>query len=256
VATGVKGPAFNVNTSTLGDAQPAKPETSTSYEAGFKSQFLDRRITANLSLYSSTFKNFQTQGSLFLPGSVLGTIVLLNAGKLVTQGFEAEISAAVTDSTYLSVNATYIDATFKEFSNAQCYPGQAIIAPGTCINNSQDLSGSRLPNSPKWSFNVFAKQEIGVPGTPWRGFGTLDYSWRGSIQWNVTGSPYGIEPSYGLLGASLGVHNEKGTVSAKLYGKNLTSQFHTSGISVSDQVTMFLPPDYQRIFGVDVSVRF
>jgi hypothetical protein len=45
-------------------------------------------------------------------------------------------------------------------------------------------------------------------------------------------------------------------VSAKVYGKNLTDQFHTSGISVGEQVTMFLPPDYRRIFGVDVNVRF
>jgi hypothetical protein len=94
-----------------------------------------------------------------------------------------------------------------------------------------------------------------LPGTSWRGYITGDYSWRSSVQWHNLDSPYGVEPSYGLLGASLGVRSENDRVNFKLYGKNLTDKFHTSGIAVGEQVTHFLPPDYRRVIGIDATFR-
>jgi iron complex outermembrane receptor protein len=256
VATGFKGPGFNVNTNVLGDAQPVRPETSLSYEAGVKSQFLDRRLTLNLNLYHSVFEDFQTQGGLSVPGNPTNRIILLNAEELVTQGFEAEMAASLGASTEVSMNATYIDATFKQFTNAPCYAGQALLAPGSCVGNVQNLSGARLPNTPKWGFNVFAKQDFAVPGIAWRGLATLDYGWRSSVQWNALGSPDGIEDAYGLLGASLGFRNDNDRIHVKVYGKNLTDKFHTSGIVVDNQITHFLPPDYRRFLGFDALIRF
>lgn len=254
-ATGFKGPGFNVNIAAIGDSQPVRPETSLSYEAGMKSQFLNRRVTLNLNAFLTTFEDFQTQGGLIEPSNPNARIVLLNAGKLKTQGFEAEFAALVGESLELGGNAAYIDATYDEFANAQCYPGQPQGA-GQCVGTVQDLSAARLPNSPRWSFNVFSKYQFPVPGTSWHGFATLDYGWHDSIQWNALGSPLGIEPSYGLLGASIGMRTQNDHVSVKLYGKNLTDQFHTSGIVVGNVVTHFLPPDYRRIVGIDVSFSY
>jgi iron complex outermembrane receptor protein len=257
VATGYKGPGFNVNTSVLGDSQHVEPETSTSYEAGMKSQFADRKVTLNLNVYRSRFEDFQTQGGIFPNGPNLpGQIVLLNAEALVTRGFEAEITAAARESTELSLRTSYIDGTFERFTNAPCYPGQAVTAPGTCAGNVQDLSGTRLPNTPKWTVNLFARQMFDMPAAAWRGFATADYSWRSSIQWNILGSPNGIEPGYGLLGASLGLRRADDRLGIKIYGKNLTDRFHTSGIVVSDAVTHFLPPDYRRVIGIETTVKF
>jgi len=45
-------------------------------------------------------------------------------------------------------------------------------------------------------------------------------------------------------------------LSVKVYGKNLTDKFHTSGISVGTIVTQFLPPDYRRVVGVHVVGKF
>ena len=84
----------------------------------------------------------------------------------------------------------------------------------------------------------------------------MDYSWRSSVQWHNLGSPDGIEGGYGLLGASLGMRSDNDRVHMKLYGKNLTDKFHTSGISVGEQITHFLPPDYRRVVGIDATLRF
>jgi iron complex outermembrane receptor protein len=255
VATGFKGPGFNVNIAAIGDSQPVRPETSISYEAGMKSQFFERRVTLNLNAFLSTFEDFQTQGGLIEPSNPNARLVLLNAGKLKTQGFEAEFAALVGESLEVGANAAYIDATYDRFTNAQCYPGQPQGA-GECVGSVQDLSGERLPNSPRWNANAFTKYRFTVPGIAWNGFATLDYGWRDSIQWNPLGSPYGIEPSYGLLGASIGMRTQNDHVNIKLYGKNLTDQFHTSGIVVGQVVTHFLPPDYRRILGIDVSFSY
>ena len=163
-STGFKGPAFNSNTSILGNAQETRAEISTNFEIGLKSQFLERRVTFNIDAYHTVFKDFQTQGGLFLPGSPLSQIVLLNAGKLVTQGIEADFSAALGESTEIGMNAAYIDATFEEYQNAPCYPGAALTIASCAQSSVQDLTGTRLPNTPKWNVNAVAKQSFAVPG--------------------------------------------------------------------------------------------
>lgn len=255
VATGFKGRGFNVNTSVLGDPQEVRPETSTSYEAGMKTQRFGGRMTFNVNAYYSLFDDFQAQGGLSLPGSPTTRIILLNAERLVTKGFETEVAASLGRSTEVSMNASYIDATFERFTNAPCYPGQAAIKP-SCANNVQDLSGARLPNTPKWSVNMLAKHDVAIPRSAWHATATLDYAWRGNVQWHVLGSPDGIEPAYGLLGATLRLHSDRDRFTLRIFGKNLTDKFHTSGIVVDTQITHFLPPDYRRAVGVDATFKF
>lgn len=258
-STGFKGPGFNVVSAIAGNAQPVKPEEALSFEAGVKSQFLNRRLMLNLTAFYATYEDFQTQGFVFVGGSTTGQIQLANAGKLRTRGFEAELMAHFGESTDLSLNATHIDGIFKEFRNAQCYTAQP-VGPGQCSASGsagqQDLSGSRLANTPKWAVNVLGKQRFRLAGTSWGGVATLDYSWRSSVRWDVLGSPLGLEGSYGLLGASLGVQSENQNISVKVYGKNLTDQFHTAGITVGQAVTQFVPTDYSRIVGLAAEFLF
>lgn len=258
LSTGYKGPGFNVNTSVLGDAQPINEETVISYELGSKSEFIAGRLLLNVSAYWSEFEDFQTQGVIFPSGPTLpGQIVLLNAGEMRTRGVEAELRALIADNTEISLNGAYIDATFQDFPNAPCNATQT-RGQGKCTAaGTQDLAGARLPNSPELSFNALIKQNFDIPRIGARGFATVDYSWRDDVQWDIFQNPNSIEGSYGLLGASLGVAGDSGRFNAKLYGKNLTDRFHTSGIvSSAGIVGHFLPLDYRRLFGVDVSFKY
>ncbi len=81
-------------------------------------------------------------------GNPAARIILLNAEKLIS-GRQAEAAASLGEGTELRLNASYIDATFDEFTQHEnCYSSQTVIAAGTC-GNVQDLSGARLPNTPK-----------------------------------------------------------------------------------------------------------
>jgi iron complex outermembrane receptor protein len=255
VATGFKGPGFNVNNGVLGDPEAVAPETSTSYELGMKTQYFERRLTLNLNLFHTVFENFQTQGGFVEPGNPTARIILLNADELRTRGVEAELSAAPLDALSITANVSYADATFERFANAPCYPRQP-VEPNECVGSVQDLSGSRLPNAPRWNANLFGEYQFAIPSTRWDGFVNLNYSWRDSIQWNALGSPAGIEPGYSLLGAAIGFRSNDDHLAVKFYGKNLTDKFHTSGIVVGQQIHHFLPPDYRRIFGVDIALKY
>lgn len=254
-ASGFKGPAFNTNPSRLGDLEEARPEVATSYELGFKSQFLDRRLSLNATAFHASYDDFQAQGGLFLPGSTATQIVILNAGKLRTRGMEAEASWSAGRATQLIANGAWVDAQFLEFRNAPCYPGQALVNAGCATSGLQDLSGSRMPNSPKLQLNLIGRQGFAVPRTDWSGMFAVSYSLRSSVQWHSLGSPQGVEDGYGLLGASLALSTRDEKFTLRLSGKNLTDRFYTSGISVGQVVTHFLPADYRRTYGVEVSLR-
>ena len=64
VSRGYKGPGFSglSAANSLAD-QRVQPEIPTSYEAGVKAAFLDRRLILNANVYSTTIKNFQAQVS-------------------------------------------------------------------------------------------------------------------------------------------------------------------------------------------------
>jgi iron complex outermembrane receptor protein len=64
VSRGYKGPGFSglSAANSLAD-QRVQPEIPTSYEAGMKAAFLDRRLIVNANVYSTTVKNFQAQVS-------------------------------------------------------------------------------------------------------------------------------------------------------------------------------------------------
>ncbi len=257
-ASGFKGPGFNTVSSLLGNPQQLEPELSTSFEGGLKSQFLDRRLTFNLTGYYATYDNFQTQGFSLAPGTTVAQVLLSNAAKLETRGAEAQLGAYLTNSTYITANAALIDATFASFAGAQCYATQP-VGPGECsaaVNGTQDLAGKRLANTPKLAYNVAANHKFKVPGSQWSSFVTANYSWRSSVQWDTLQNPQALEGAYGVLGASLGVESPNGKYSVKIYGKNLTDQFHTEGLLVGQVIYQFLPVDYRRVVGVTAEARF
>jgi iron complex outermembrane recepter protein len=85
-ASGLSGIAF----------QPFQPEVATTYEAGLKSEFFDRRVRLNLAGYYTTTTNIQRATNVVAPGG--GTVVNIigNAGKQRVYGGEIELTAQVT----------------------------------------------------------------------------------------------------------------------------------------------------------------
>jgi iron complex outermembrane receptor protein len=265
VARGFKGAGFNTNSGVLGNPGLLQPEISTNYEVGTKSQFLRNRIQTNLALFYETFDNFQTTSFVQTLGQPtgVGSFVPANAGKLHSKGVELQFDALLPKNITVNVAATYIDAVYAQFLTAPCYTGEFRSAAGPCFPavpggspQHQDLSGFALANTPKWSVNSSVNYDFALPGLPLDGFVHADYSWRSRVQWDPNQDPRGIESSVGLLGASVGAQSKDRHYRLTVYGKNLTNAFHTDGIAPGATTTMFLAPDYQRIYGATFEVHY
>ncbi len=152
IVTGFKAGGYNENAA-LPSSLPLGEETSISYEAGLKSQFMDRRLGVNLAVYHHKRKN--TVIAIDDPGFPPDVnLIGANNADVKTDGAELEINAAPVAGLNISANLGYVDAKFSSFS--------ALI-------NSQliDLSGNQVPLIYKWTASaqaIYRHQLSGMEG--------------------------------------------------------------------------------------------
>ena len=89
------------------------PEKVISYEVGLKTDLLDRRLRINLSGYITDYKDLQI--SQFTAGSNGGGTRTVNAGKVTFTGFEAEVTAMLTDFLTLDGSLGYVHPNYKTY---------------------------------------------------------------------------------------------------------------------------------------------
>lgn len=112
VSKGYETGGFNPTASSpLRFANGFGPETLVSYEAGLKSELFDRRVRFNLAGYYSKYKDIQV--SVFDPFNNR-IFDVINAGRAVAQGFEANLTAVVFDGMTVSGSYGYVDPKFNQ----------------------------------------------------------------------------------------------------------------------------------------------
>jgi len=198
-----------------------KPESVNHFELGLKTQFWDRRATFNLSAFRTEIKNYQatvTNGQL---GVLRG--YLANAGKVRSQGIEADFSIRPSERFSAYANGAYTDAKYVKFVDAPCPPelaggttvaaGQTPSAPGTPGGLSPancDISGQRLPGVSKFSFSYGA--EVNAPVTLLAKEGQVyfgvDGNYRSNFSSNPSPSAYTWVDGYALTNFRIGFRTE------------------------------------------------
>ncbi|MEM9668323.1 MAG: TonB-dependent receptor [Pseudomonadota bacterium] len=113
-AQGYKGPAFNVffNQGTL-DTAPIDPETSDSFEIGWK--YAISNFAFNIALYTTDIEGFQANA--FDTSTGVTITRLTNAGDVRTQGIEIDTSWAPFDWLTLTGAVSLNDAEIREFNS-------------------------------------------------------------------------------------------------------------------------------------------
>jgi iron complex outermembrane receptor protein len=262
-ATGYKGQAYDLTTGfdqRRADGGPIHPERSRDKEIGLRSQWLDRRVTANLTFFNTHYRDLQAQTVEFYPdGSYRNR--LTNVGRLVTRGIEVEASARPTSTVSLGANATYLRASYLSFPNAPCYQLQTVAQGCVGTPGRQDLSGAHLPQAPDWRIDATAEF---AP--------TLGHNRRGVLQaaWQYQGSMYYaprdpqlFQRAYHVANISLGMRDEGRHWEAAAFVDNLLDQRHYSAmINVANNfggqvaTEALLPRDYRRYGGLRVGLNF
>ena len=117
------------------------PESTVSYELGYKQALWSERAHLHLALFYIDWQDMQL--TVFDP--VAGGIVD-NAGESHSQGVELELDARVTERLTLFTAFGAVDATFEEYSPA----------PGS------DLAGNSLPFAPETTWSLAAQYGGGL----------------------------------------------------------------------------------------------
>lgn len=194
VATGFLGPTvtFSGLTSTRTQVKPQKVRDIT---LGFKSQFLDRAITLNGSIFDDKYKDLQTavfNGTEFLTE---------NAGGAQTRGMELDLTARVNNHLRLRASATYADAKFTDYLTACPGAADAAICTGSVVSGRPlfyQASGEQIPGAPKltsvlgldynteigderlfdasisYNYKTKTSYQVGVPSNSQEGYGALN----------------------------------------------------------------------------------
>jgi outer membrane receptor protein involved in Fe transport len=213
------------------------PDSLWNYEAGFKTSWLNDRLTVNGALFQIDWNNMQV-GTRYL--SIYS--ILTNAGKARVRGAELELTARPVRGLDLSASAGYVDAKLT-----QDQANSLVVASG--------LAGDRVPNVPKWTASASAAYRWSLTDAL-TGMLRADFAYTGRMQSDFRPSfvyylGYG---DYATLDLRASVEAKKWTVSAFVQNagnvKGITGA--SSGLGYSE-LSYSIPP---CTVGLNFSVRY
>ncbi len=195
-----------------------KEETVDSWEAGLKTDFMNRRGRLNIALFHSDFEDIQINQLIPTPPQ----FVTYNAEEVAVEGVELESAFAFTDSLQGSVSITNLwEANF----------GDDLSNP-LANNPVTGFEGDRLPHAPRWAAHL-ALSYTGrlFQGVDWFANGNVFYKGKhtqnpGPID-NADGA---INPTdeYALLGLEIGVAGVDGSWRASVRCANCSDELYSN----------------------------
>ena len=230
-STGYKSAGYNSGAGSPPVTQPIKNgpidpslrvfdrETTSNWELGAKTSWLDRLLTLNLTFYRMDIKGFQDR-------SYNGTsFTVRNAGNLRHQGFELDALARPLHNLSLFANLAYLDSEFTDYPDAANWPGFSATEP------TQDLKGERATFAPKWS---------GRLGFDWSGdFGSSGLGWDFTSNLSFVSKQFGglqndanpqtIIDGHALLGARATLNGAGDRWAVSLFANNLLNKQYEAG---------------------------
>ena len=256
---GYKGPAVRADSGDpIAGADVAitariAPETVDSYEAGIRTQFLDRKLTINLTGFYSKFKNFQA--NTVNPANPVQQS-LVNAGDVSTRGAELEVSLRPVTGLTLAGSAAYVDAQYGNIlvscSSFRTVAGCNAVGAAFLLN----LNGQQFQNAPRWTSNLSANYDFAV-GSDLRAFVRGEAQYRSSVYFSFARDPLTRQGGYTLFNATVGLRTADDRFSVSVYGKNLSNQDYALTIARSALVAgSYQYQGLQRSYGVVAGFKF
>jgi iron complex outermembrane receptor protein len=154
VSKGFNAGGFNNRASSLATALPYNQENVETYELGVKTDWLNRRLRVNATLFYNAYDGLQETAAVISPVTNAFVSVRANANRAHTDGVELETVAQPIDGLTLTANASYLNTQFDSFSNAAA----SVVGGKTILLGA---TGNQLPISPAWQ--LFFGSDYRVP---------------------------------------------------------------------------------------------
>lgn len=243
--SGASGPASDGTDYGFGFVEGFKPERVRSLELGLKSEWLQRRLRANIASFYTQYRDMQT--NFMIPGTISDT-KSRNAGRARLYGAELDGALVIKPGLIAALQYAYLNARVEQVLDlegnnvAALYP--FIAAPRSSLVASLD-----------WTFlqNQWAS---------WRAYLNYQYSgWRQGFV--ITEDKRGLTAidGYGLLNARLAASeipvSARSQLEVSLWGRNLTDKEYpltaVDNLPQADRAVVWGEP---RAFGLELSYRY
>jgi iron complex outermembrane receptor protein len=215
--TRLSNPLFDIAGAAFG------PEDSTSFELGWKSQFMDNHVQLNTAIFWTDYNNIQLQIQ------EQASPVSQNAGDAELKGAELELNAIFGGGFQLYVGAAYIDAKYTR-----------LLPNVTGITLDSDL-----PKTPKYKYTISPLFDVHLANTGKLRF-AVDYTKTDSLFNDAPNSPLLARPATDNLGAAIHYYSAGEKYSVTLGGTNLTDDRYLTVGSINgaqgETVGTYNPP--------------
>ena len=266
----LSGLPLDANNAPITAVQTVEPEKVNHYEAGLKTQWFDRLVTANFAGFWTEISDYQATVTNSQANVIRG--YLANADKVRVRGVEVDLSVRPTDRVNLYVNSAFTDHEYESFPDAPCPPelsggttataANPPSAPGTPGGFSPaacDISGQWLPGISKVALSygldyTLPTELLGFVGSAYAGF---DGSYRSKFSSNASRSVYTDIDGYSLANFRAGFRTDRGwdvyawvrNAFDEEYFDFLSTQSGSTGLVVGQ-------PADPRTYGVTVKASF
>jgi iron complex outermembrane receptor protein len=210
------------------------PEKLTSYEAGFKSEYLQHRLRVNGAAYYYDYKDYQ---ALIYTVSLEQLIVNADAKHV---GAELEAEWAPNESWRFGLGAAYVDAIVKDVDT-----------------RGNGIKGDFTPgNAPRWTGNALIRYTFPL----YRGHAALqlDGNYLSRFWFNLSDLPVVEQPAYGVANVRASYTTASGKTELGASLENLANKHY--GTMGFDNTTINglaqLYPGMPRWFKVHVNFKF
>jgi outer membrane receptor protein involved in Fe transport len=222
------------NLAVAGAPPSYEPDEVVNYEAGLKTELLDRQLSLDIAAFYIDWKDIQLHQT-----NEQGLDYFGNAGAATSKGVEAAATWRATQGLRLSANVNY---TIAELA--------ADLPPGTEVASD----GDDLPTTPRWNGQFSADYDFPLWGD-WNGFAGTSYRYVGNSSgyFSSPGLPRYQLPSYDVVDLRAGVKSDRWMLT--LYAKNIgdtRGQVASYLLGGVNRVSIIQP----RTFGVSLSSSF
>lgn len=226
-----------------------RPEQTNHYELGYKSEWLDRKATLNLSAFRTDITDYQATVVDNSVGVLRG--YLSNVPKVRSQGLEAELAVRPSRNLSAYLNYAYTDATYVRFPGA---PVPVELSGGNI--QFVDASGGRMPGVSAHAFSYGF--EARLPDGPREFYLGLDGTTRSSFSSSPTPSAVMNVNGYTLTNLRAGIRLDEGRWDAFLWVRNAFDTKYFDFLTAAPGSTGLIvgQPGDPRTWGLTLAKRF
>lgn len=229
-ARGFRSGGVNFRVTTLnplvgtGAPEPFDAEEQTTYEIGWKQEFMDGRARMNLALFQNEIEGMQRETNVPEAGSGVQQVIV-NAGDATIRGAEFEGRFRLTDSFIVQVQAGYTDGEYDTVTADLNGDGSVTAADATL----------EIPRLAPWTYGLTLLHEASVAG------GSLSsrVSYNHRDENFYTDNNRGVLNEADIIDANFTWRPDSGNWSFSIYGNNLTDEATFGGDTQLPDIAAF-----------------